>query len=490
MKFSLIHDSLSEAKSDSLVLFVGKSGKILNSDLPSKVQTRAEQILSLGHLGDEPGSLLPAPIDLKGSNFNLICLMRVGQQPMSIQSAERLISSMAGGLAKLGCPSCTLDLRVLEVSGQGIEWLVRRIPVLINRALYRFEEFKSKKKKASKWKSCFLLTAEKDSLKQALKTGVAVSKGLDLCRDLGNRPGNACTPADLVAEAEKLAGKYDNIELKILDEAEMEKQGMGSFLSVSAGSDQPAYLIHLSYWGADRDQRPLGLVGKGITFDTGGISLKPGAAMDEMKYDMCGAASVIGSLKTIAEMNWPINVMGFIAAAENMPSGKATKPGDIVTSKSGKTIEVLNTDAEGRLVLCDALTYAQEFKPEVLIDIATLTGACVIALGSHASGLYANNDELAEQLLAAGQESGDRAWRMPLWPEYTKQLESPFADLANIGGREAGSVTAACFLAEFTKKARWAHLDVAGTAWVSGKNKGATGRPLELLTEFVRRRAE
>jgi len=268
----------------------------------------------------------------------------------------------------------------------------------------------------------------------------------------------------------------------------MEKQGMGSFLSVSAGSTQPAYLIQMTYAGGNPDEAPIGLVGKGITFDTGGISLKPGAGMDEMKFDMCGAASVFGTMQAAASLKWPVNITGFIAAAENMPSGKATKPGDIVTSKAGKTIEVLNTDAEGRLVLCDTLTYAQEFKPDVLIDVATLTGACVMALGSHASGLYANDDELAEALLAAGQNTGDRAWRMPLWPEYTRQLDSNFADLGNIGGREAGSVTAACFLAEFTKKTKWAHMDIAGTAWLSGGNKGATGRPVELLAEFIRQR--
>jgi leucyl aminopeptidase len=259
---------------------------------------------------------------------------------------------------------------------------------------------------------------------------------------------------------------------------------MGSLLSVTAGTDQPAKLIVMNYKGGKAGRKPYVLVGKGITFDSGGISLKPGAKMDEMKYDMGGAASVFGTLVTIAEPGLPLNVVGVIAAAENMPNGSATKPGDVVTSMSGKTIEVLNTDAEGRLVLCDALTYAARFKPEVVIDIATLTGACVVALGSHASGLYANHDKLAEQLLAAGEESHDRAWRMPLWDDYQKQLDSNFADIANIGGAGGGSITAACFLARFTEDYHWAHLDIAGSAW-DATPKGATGRPVGLLTRYL-----
>ena len=260
---------------------------------------------------------------------------------------------------------------------------------------------------------------------------------------------------------------------------------MHSLLSVAAGSDQPAKLIVLEYKGGSKNDAPIALVGKGITFDTGGISLKPGAGMDEMKFDMCGAASVLGTFRTLLELDLSINVVGVIAASENMPNGNATKPGDIVTSMSGQTIEILNTDAEGRLVLCDALTYTERFKPKTVIDIATLTGACVIALGNHASGLFSNRDELAQALLKAGQEANDRAWHMPLWDEYQKQLDSNFADMANIGGREAGSVTAACFLSRFAKKFAWAHLDIAGTAWKSGGAKGATGRPVPLLVQYL-----
>jgi leucyl aminopeptidase len=271
----------------------------------------------------------------------------------------------------------------------------------------------------------------------------------------------------------------------VLEEKDMEKLGMGSLLAVARGSEQPAKLIVLEYHGAAKKENPVVLVGKGVTFDTGGISLKPAAEMDEMKFDMSGAGSVLGTLQAVAEMKLPINVVGIIPATENMPGGKATKPGDVVTSLSGQTIEILNTDAEGRLILCDALTYAERYNPKVVIDIATLTGACVIALGNFTTGLMSNDDKLAQELLAAGEQAADRAWQLPLWDEYQDLLRSNFADIANIGGRAAGTITAACFLSRFTKKYRWAHLDIAGTAWKSGKDKGSTGRPVPLLTQFL-----
>src|SRR5690606_25789192 len=320
---------------------------------------------------------------------------------------------------------------------------------------------------------------------RGLTLGSAIAKGVNLARNLGDLPGNICTPTYLANEAKRLARNQPRLSAKILEEKQTKELGMGALLSVSAGSDEPAKLIVLEYRGGGKNDAPVALVGKGITFDTGGISLKPGAGMDEMKYDMCGAASVLGTFQTLLELQLPLNVVGIIPASENMPNGRATKPGDIVTSMSGQTIEILNTDAEGRLVLCDALTYSERFKPKVVIDIATLTGACVIALGAHASGLYSNRDELAQALLAAGQQSNDRAWHMPLWDDYQKQLDSNFADMANIGGREGGSITAACFLSRFTKKFAWAHLDVAGTAWKSGSAKGATGRPVPLLVQYL-----
>jgi leucyl aminopeptidase len=320
--------------------------------------------------------------------------------------------------------------------------------------------------------------------------GLAVANGMNLARDLGNLPGNICTPSYLAEQAQSLSQQYDTVTTTILDEEEMEELGMGSLLSVSKGSRQPAKLITMNYQGAG-DDKPVVLVGKGLTFDAGGISLKPAAGMDEMKYDMCGSASVFGTISAIAELNLAINVIGVIPSSENMPDGDANKPGDIVTSMAGKTIEILNTDAEGRLILCDALTYSERFEPAVVIDIATLTGAIIVALGSKTTGLMANDQQLADDLLQAGTDSHDRAWQLPLWDDYQEQLDSNFADIANIGGKEAGSVTAACFLSRFTEKFTWAHLDIAGTAWKSGgKDKGATGRPVPMLVQYLLNRID
>ncbi|MCX7193628.1 MAG: leucyl aminopeptidase [Proteobacteria bacterium] len=316
----------------------------------------------------------------------------------------------------------------------------------------------------------------------------AIAHGMKLTKDLGNLPGNICTPTYLAEQAEKLAQAH-KLKVTVLEEKDMEKLGMHSLLSVTHGSRQPAKLITLEYRGGDKKQKPVVLVGKGLTFDSGGISLKPGAEMDEMKYDMCGAASVLGTMQAIAEMSLKLNVVAVIPSSENMPDGAASRPGDIVKSMAGLTIEILNTDAEGRLILCDALTYAARFEPDTVVDIATLTGACVIALGGVASGLFSNQDQLARDLAEAGEYSNDKAWHMPLWDEYQQQLDSNFADMQNIGGRAAGSITAACFLSRFTKDYRWAHLDIAGTAWKSGKEKGATGRPVPLLTQYLINRA-
>lgn len=326
--------------------------------------------------------------------------------------------------------------------------------------------------------------AELEVCERAAHQGLAIAQGMNLAKDLGNLAPNICTPTYLAKQAKDLA-KSHKIKADVLDEKDMEKLGMGSLLSVAQGSQEPAKLIVLEYYGLEKKDNPYVLVGKGVTFDTGGISLKPAAEMDEMKFDMSGAGSVLGTLHAVAAMKLPINVVGIIPTTENMPSGKATKPGDVVTSMSGQTIEILNTDAEGRLILCDALTYAERFHPKAVVDIATLTGACVIALGNFTSGLMGNDDDLAEELLAAGEKIGDRAWRLPLWDEYQDLLKSNFADMANIGGRAAGTISAACFLSRFTHKYRWAHLDIAGTAWKSGKDKGSTGRPVPLLCQFL-----
>ncbi|WP_336957568.1 leucyl aminopeptidase [Acinetobacter johnsonii] len=359
----------------------------------------------------------------------------------------------------------------------------------LTQAAYAFDEFKSKKTD-NVLEQISLIAAESPLNTAQLKLIEAVQSGQSFARDLGNRPGNICFPEYLAEQALELAAQYpDLLRVNVLDEQQMADLGMHSFLAVSKGSDRPGRIITLEYQ-AERTEAPVVLVGKGITFDTGGISLKPGAGMDEMKYDMCGAASVLGTLRALCESRLAIHVVGTIAAAENMPSGKATRPGDIVSTMSGQTVEILNTDAEGRLVLCDTLTYVKRFNPELVIDIATLTGACVVALGSVLTGMFTPDDKLAAELSEAGQNSFDRVWRMPVIDDYQEQLDSPFADIANIGGPKAGAVTAACFLQRFTRDYRWAHLDIAGTAWNSGANKGATGRPVPLLMQFLAHRAQ
>ncbi len=324
-------------------------------------------------------------------------------------------------------------------------------------------------------------------VEQGVRQGEGIAQGVTLAKNMANQPGNVCTPAYLAENALELAEKSTQVTVEVLEEKDMEALGMGAFLSVSKGSQQDGKLIVIQYQGGKEGVKPVVLVGKGITFDTGGISLKPGAKMDEMKFDMGGAASVLGTLQAVITMQLPINVVGVIAAAENMPSGHASKPGDIVTAMSGKTIEILNTDAEGRLVLCDALTYVEKFNPDVVIDIATLTGACIVALGHHISGLISNDDRLADDLMKAGNDVLDPAWRLPYNDKYKKQLKSEFADLGNIGGPAAGTITAGCFLSEFTKDYQWAHLDVAGTAWCG---KAATGRPVPLLTQYLLNRLD
>ncbi len=359
---------------------------------------------------------------------------------------------------------------------------------------YRFERMKSTSKPPKHPLKQLLLhltdKSDQADARKALAHAQAIADGMDLAKDLGNLPGNICTPSYLAEQALALGEESPRLKVKVLDEKEMGKLGMDALLSVSRGSRQPAKLIVMDYRGGGKGDKPVVLVGKGLTFDAGGISIKPGAAMDEMKYDMCGGASVIGTMLACCRMELPINLVGVVPCSENLPDGAANKPGDIITSLSGQTIEVLNTDAEGRLILCDALSYCERYEPDVVVDIATLTGACVIALGKHASGLFTHDDELANDLLTAGQSVNDRAWRMPLWDDYQELLDSNFADMANIGGRAGGAITAACFLSRYTKKMRWAHLDIAGTAWLSGKKKGSTGRPVPLLSQYLLQRSD
>jgi leucyl aminopeptidase len=386
-----------------------------------------------------------------------------------------------------GAHHAVFCLTELPVEKHDLDWKLEQLVLTARDAGYRITRVADQQDPACTLKQVDIPLPEKAQaakLATVIARAQAISNGKALTRDLGNMPPNRCTPSYL-ADTAKAMGKQWKLKVEVLEKAQMEKLGMGSLLSVSAGSRQPPKLIVMHYSGAPKTKKPVVLVGKGITFDTGGISLKPAAEMDEMKFDMCGAASVFGTLRAVAEMKLPINLIGVVPSCENMPDGNATRPGDIVRSMSGQTIEILNTDAEGRLILCDALTYAERFQPDTIIDVATLTGACVIALGNEAAGLFANDDELSKQLLEAGTYTGDRAWPLPLWDEYQEGLKTNFADMANVAGRAGGTITAACFLSRFTKKMRWAHLDIAGVAYKSGKDKGATGRPVSLFCRYL-----
>jgi len=425
---------------------------------------------------------------LPGIAAERVLLVGLGEKTAEA-SYRDAVRAAAQALKELGAKDAALFLVDMKVASRPVSWNVRHAVLGVRDAFYRFDQLKSDKKPpAPALAQVMLPLSPKAELKSALQEAVATADGAALAKTLGNLPPNICTPGYLAGEAAKLAREF-KLGLEVLERKDMEKLGMGSFLSVARASHQPPKLVVLKYEGKKGAKR-LALVGKGITFDTGGISLKPAGEMDEMKFDMSGAASVLGALRALAAMKAPVNVVGVIPACENMPGGAATKPGDVVTTLSGQTVEILNTDAEGRLILCDALSYAeQRFKPDAVIDIATLTGACVIALGNVATGLFANDPKLAEEIRAAGDDAWDRVWQMPLWEDYQEQLRSNFADFANIGGRPGGAITAACFLARFTRKLRWAHLDIAGTAWKGGREKGSTGRPVPLLVRFALRHA-
>ncbi|HWV16142.1 MAG TPA: leucyl aminopeptidase [Cellvibrio sp.] len=468
-------------------LTLSSAANAINSADARQLQTLLQREAFTGKAGQS--LLLLAPQGISAERLLVIGFGELDKSnSVSQENFRKALQKIPEALKPTPCKEFTVSLGDISVSGADSEWQARQLSEIIIASQHRSDGLKSKPAEVSFAPKKIILGFAKAQLAAAgkgIKLGQAIANGVNFARELGNLPGNICTPSYLAQEAKRLARGQTNLSIKVLEEKAMQELGMGSLLSVAAGSDQPAKLIVLEYNNGSKKAAPIALVGKGITFDTGGISLKPGPGMDEMKFDMCGAASVLGTFKTLLELQLPINVVGVIAASENMPNGKATKPGDIVTSMSGLTIEILNTDAEGRLVLCDALTYTERFKPKAVIDIATLTGACVIALGNHASGLFSNNEELAQALLKAGQAAHDRAWPMPLWDDYQKQLDSNFADIANIGGREAGSVTAACFLSRFAKKFPWAHLDIAGTAWLSGGAKGATGRPVSLLVQYL-----
>jgi len=416
------------------------------------------------------------------------------EKDITVKTFYKANRIMVKTLEASGATEIASYLTEIPVKQKDINWKVQHSIEAIDEALYKFNQFKSDKEETRRPLRKFIFSVHgRGQLMQgeeAVRKGMAISTGIRLAKYLGNLPGNICTPTYLASEAKKLSVHHSEIKTSILEEEDMEKLGMGSLLSVSRGSREPAKLIIMKYEKGKTNQKPIIFVGKGLTFDAGGISIKPAAAMDEMKYDMCGSAAVFGAMQACADLNLEINFYGVIPSSENLPDGNANKPGDIVTSMSGQTIEILNTDAEGRLILADALTYCERFEPAAIMDIATLTGACVVALGSQAHGLLSNHSPLAHEILNAGKTIMDRAWELPLWDEYNDQLKSNFADVANIGGRQAGAITAACFLSRFTKQFRWAHLDIAGTAWTSGSNKGSTGKPVPLLVQFLIDRSE
>ncbi|MGC4008902.1 MAG: leucyl aminopeptidase [Pseudomonas sp.] len=483
-------------KTATLVIAVGE-GRKLGATAKAVDEATGGAIANLLKRGDLAGKVGQTLLlqDLPNLKAERVLLVGAGKErELSDRAYRKLVSSVLGNLKNLGGADAVLALGDLAVKGRNAHGKARLQVETLADGTYVFDRFKSQKAEAPKLKKITLLADKADAaaVEQGAKEAQAIANGMALTRDLGNLPPNLCHPTFLGEQAKALGKEYKGLKVEVLDEKKLRELGMGSFLAVAQGSDQPPRLIVLQYNGAKKkDEAPHVLVGKGITFDTGGISLKPGLGMDEMKFDMCGAASVFGTFRAVLELQLPINLVGVMACAENMPSGGATRPGDIVTTMSGQTVEILNTDAEGRLVLCDALTYVERFKPQSVVDIATLTGACIVALGSNTSGLMGNNDALIKQLLKAGEVADDRAWQLPLFDEYQEQLDSPFADIANIGGPKAGTITAGCFLSRFAKKFHWAHLDIAGTAWISGgKDKGATGRPVPLLTQYLLDRAK
>ena len=453
-------------------------------------QGRLSAVLKRGDLDEAAGSTLMLQ-GLPGVAAERVLILSLGRKDaMSPRAYRDALGGVAKALANGKATDAVLALST-QITGLSLAWRVQTAARLLADGAYRFD-FPSAKKdgKPRGARKVVLLVAGKVDAKAtaALKSGLAIAEGMALTKDLGNLGGDVCNPGYLAATAKKL-GKEFKFGVEVLERADVEKLGMGSFLSVGRASASPCKFIVMQYKGGKASAKPVVLVGKGVTFDTGGVSLKPGANLDEMKFDMCGAGTVLGVFRTIARMKLPLNVVGIIPAVENMPGGNASRPGDVVASMSGQTVEILNTDAEGRLILNDALTYAERFKPDCVIDIATLTGAIVVALGAHATGLFANDEALAAELLKSGTETGDRAWQMPLWEDYWPQLHSNFADMSNLGGPAAGSVTAALFLSRYAKAFKWAHLDIAGTSSLSGAAKGATGRPVPLLAQFLMKRA-
>ncbi|WP_027459075.1 leucyl aminopeptidase [Dechloromonas agitata] len=494
MEFSIKSGSPEKQRSACVVVGVFESRKLtLPAELLDNISGGyISDIVRRGDMEGKAGTTLLLH-NVPSTHCDRILLVGLGKEKeFREKEFASTIRTAVKVLNETGAFDASLFLTELPVRKHSITWRVRQTVIAALDATYKFDQFKSKKEEIRRPLRKLTISVERRNelapAEEGLQQGLAIAEGVSLTKTLGNLPPNVCHPTHLAEQARAMASEF-KLDCEILEREDMEKLGMHSLLAVARGSHQPPKLIALSYKGSRASEKPIVLVGKGVTFDTGGISLKPGAEMDEMKYDMCGAASVLGTMQAVARMALPINLTVVVPATENMPGGNATRPGDIVTSMSGQTIEILNTDAEGRLILCDALTYAERFEPDTLIDVATLTGACVVALGNVATGLFANKDSLARELQEAGEEANDRAWHMPLWDDYQELLKSPFADMANIGGRWGGAISAACFLSRFTKKFDWAHLDIAGTAWKSGTDKGATGRPVPLLTHYLLQRA-
>ena len=470
---TLTLDGICSEKCDALIALIPNDFKP-GLDPLSAIAAHA---LQSGDFESKPGRLLGA-YQIQGVVASRVVLVGVGDG--SPKNARTAVTASLGALK--GSNAQVAGLYLGAISDKSAD-VVRTAVIACSDTSYAYSTTKSKHT-PEKLKRVVVGVNDASHDKSGFLRASAVVKGVDFAKEWANRPANHATPAKL-ANAAKELGKLPNIKVEVMGPKEVEKLGMGAFMAVAQGSAEPLRLIVLRYSGALRSEAPYVLVGKGITFDTGGISIKPASEMDEMKFDMCGAASVLGTFRALAELQPALNVVGIIPACENMPDGRAIKPGDVVTSMSGQTIEILNTDAEGRLVLCDALTYAERFKPQAVIDIATLTGACVVALGGVRSGLFSSNDVLAKALADAGESSQDLCWRMPLDDDYAEGLKTNFADVANIAGRAAGAVTAAKFLQRFSGKFPWAHLDIAGTAWKGGSGKGSTGRPVPLLVDYL-----
>lgn len=489
MKFTVKTDTINNINADSLILGIYSDGSLDNNqrNLPKPLVSKIKSLFRRGDISGTFGDSINI-YDVADIKCKRVLVIGYGNKStLTIIKLKTLCSKATALLNRTNSKTVVFSIISAHIKGSKPQDLARFTTEALLDAEYQSDQLKSTKNSKQALRQVYYSTAnhnDNKSLRQKIKLGQAIAEGKNLARELSDLPGNICTPSYLASKARKLQ-KSLGITTKILSEKQMEELGMESLLSVSRGSREPAKLIVMHYNGGNKSDAPIVLVGKGLTFDAGGISIKPSAKMDEMKYDMCGGASVFGTLHAIASLKLKINVVGIVPSSENLPDGDANKPGDIVTSMSGTTIEILNTDAEGRLILCDALTYSKRFKPKYVIDIATLTGACVVALGSKASGLMSNHQLLADKINKAGDSSLDRVWQLPLWPEYKNQLNSNFADLANIGGREAGAITAGCFLGHFTEDMNWAHLDIAGTAWRGGANKGATGRVVPLLTQFL-----